>query len=329
MDDLEARLRKLKGAPDPVSDAEVELRLRALGADSAAPELLGGGDSLSHSTRAVLAEPGFAATDAKISSLIGACEGSGAASGSFDEVEELLRLKADEARLGGGGAAPGAAAARDAALFAEAASRGPAAAGPTAPTPAELNAIGRDASGVLREAGAGGVAPAHWHAAAEVAEDDVAEAARLLEQMQDILTLEGAGGGGEAEDEEDEEAQVERILREARDSPPEPPAAAVAAPLSFPSAPQPAAPPKPPLAALLPAAPTTRPGARPAAPPPKPRPPPAEPEEDMSRWCCICTADAVCYCHDCDGDAYCARCWREGHAEPDLRAHRTVPIRRR
>ena len=163
----------------------------------------------------------------------------------------------------------------------------------------------------------------------EVGEGDVEEAARLLEQMQDMMRLEGGGECGEDE-EEDEAAQVERILREALEAPPAPaPLAAVpagAAP-TFPSAPTQAAPRKQPLAARLPAVPTFKPG---AGPPPlafKPKAPVAAEEEDTSRWCCICTNDADVYCHGCDDDPYCRRCWHEGHQDEDLRQHRTVPLR--
>ena len=46
------------------------------------------------------------------------------------------------------------------------------------------------------------------------------------------------------------------------------------------------------------------------------------------RRCVICNDDAVLWCNDCDGDAYCRRCFREGHRDEDMRAHKTVPIRR-
>ena len=150
-----------------------------------------------------------------------------------------------------------------------------------------------------------------------------------------MLTLEGGISGdapsSDAGGVDDEDAKVERILQQALASAPEPAQAPAAAALSFPSVPTPTPTPKPKpkpsFASRLPAAPTTQPGARPA-PPPRPPKPAAEQAEDMSKWCCICTDDAVLYCHECDGDAYCARCWREGHAEADLRTHRTVPIRR-
>ena len=185
MDDLEARLRRLKGVPDPVSDAEVEARLQALG--GSAPEgakLPPAGDGADQARQA-LADPGFAATDAKMSRLISACEGAGGSAGPYDDVEALLQMSADEVRLGG--ATPGAAAEREAAMLAEAARRTRA---EGAELETELQAIGRDAGSVLRQAGrvgaragAGVGAPTRGVDAAED-DDDVAEAARLLEQMQ-------------------------------------------------------------------------------------------------------------------------------------------------
>jgi len=52
-------------------------------------------------------------------------------------------------------------------------------------------------------------------------------------------------------------------------------------------------------------------------------------EAEMDRWCCICNDDAVCWCNGCDGDAFCRRCFSEGHQDEDMRGHSTVPIRRR
>ena len=187
MEDLEARLRRLKGVPDPVSDAEVEARLQALG--GSAPEgakLPPAGDGADQARQA-LADPGFAAADAKMSRLISACEGTGGSAGAYDDVEALLQMSADEVRLGG--ATPGAAAEREAAMLAEAARRGRAEGlGRIEPSRSELEAIGRDAGSVLRQAGrvgagAGVGAPTRGVDARED-DDDVAEAARLLEQMQ-------------------------------------------------------------------------------------------------------------------------------------------------
>lgn len=189
MDELEARLRRLKGVPDPVSEAEVEARLQALG--GSAPEgakLPLAGDGADDEVRQALADQGFAETDAKMSSLISACEGAGSSAGPYDDVEALLQMSADEVRLGGAGAA----AEREAAMLATARRGRAEGADRTAPSRLELEAIGRDAGSVLRQAGrvgaragAGVGAPIRCRCIdAPENEDDVAEAARLLEQMQ-------------------------------------------------------------------------------------------------------------------------------------------------
>ena len=56
-------------------------------------------------------------------------------------------------------------------------------------------------------------------------------------------------------------------------------------------------------------------------------PAPAPPDE-MERWCIVCNEDAHVWCVGCDGDPYCNRCWREGHAGPDasFAGHRKIPI---
>ncbi|KAA8574872.1 hypothetical protein EYC84_004114 [Monilinia fructicola] len=40
-------------------------------------------------------------------------------------------------------------------------------------------------------------------------------------------------------------------------------------------------------------------------------------DEEMDTWCIICQDDATVACAGCDGDLYCARCWKEGHMGPD------------
>ncbi|RAL59966.1 hypothetical protein DID88_000592 [Monilinia fructigena] len=40
-------------------------------------------------------------------------------------------------------------------------------------------------------------------------------------------------------------------------------------------------------------------------------------DEEMDTWCIICQDDATVECGGCDGDLYCARCWKEGHMGPD------------
>jgi len=52
-------------------------------------------------------------------------------------------------------------------------------------------------------------------------------------------------------------------------------------------------------------------------------------KDDMANWCCICNDDGVLRCVDCDGDAFCKRCFKETHPKDDyeLRNHRTKKIR--
>ncbi|KAI0837469.1 hypothetical protein F5Y06DRAFT_270501 [Hypoxylon sp. FL0890] len=49
-------------------------------------------------------------------------------------------------------------------------------------------------------------------------------------------------------------------------------------------------------------------------------------DEDQKTWCVVCLEDGAIRCLDCDGDVYCARCWKEMHVGPsagyDERGHR-------
>lgn len=40
-------------------------------------------------------------------------------------------------------------------------------------------------------------------------------------------------------------------------------------------------------------------------------------DEDIDSWCVICQDDATVRCRGCEGDLYCASCWKEGHIGPD------------
>jgi hypothetical protein len=41
-------------------------------------------------------------------------------------------------------------------------------------------------------------------------------------------------------------------------------------------------------------------------------------DEEIDSWCIICQDDATVKCFGCDGDLYCAKCWKEGHMGPDV-----------
>lgn len=50
-----------------------------------------------------------------------------------------------------------------------------------------------------------------------------------------------------------------------------------------------------------------------------------ETEEEFP-WCVICTEDARIRCFGCDGDLYCANCFKECHDSFDIKDHRTCPF---
>ena len=55
-------------------------------------------------------------------------------------------------------------------------------------------------------------------------------------------------------------------------------------------------------------------------------------DEEIETWCAICQDDATIRCLGCDGDLYCAKCWREGHVGPDAgleeRRHKWLKYRK-
>ncbi|GAB7344695.1 hypothetical protein MBLNU457_3171t1 [Dothideomycetes sp. NU457] len=79
----------------------------------------------------------------------------------------------------------------------------------------------------------------------------------------------------------------------------------------------------------LPAAPSFNPAAKPIR-MSKPSALPKYTDEDIDSWCCICNEDATIKCIGCDGDLYCAECWKEGHGTGpgQERGHRAVEYRR-
>lgn len=55
-------------------------------------------------------------------------------------------------------------------------------------------------------------------------------------------------------------------------------------------------------------------------------------DEEIDSWCVICQDDATVKCLGCDGDVYCASCWKEGHMGPDAgyeeKKHKWAKFRR-
>ncbi|VTJ55708.1 Hypothetical predicted protein [Marmota monax] len=111
----------------------------------------------------------------------------------------------------------------------------------------------------------------------------------------------------DSDDEEDEETAIQRVMQQLTEE------AALDEASGF----------------NIPVEPASRPQAPPCRTEPKaqvmaPRP---EAKEEELPWCCICNEDATLRCAGCDGDLYCARCFREGHDAFELKEHQTSAYR--
>lgn len=93
------------------------------------------------------------------------------------------------------------------------------------------------------------------------------------------------------------------------------------APTDLPSSPVPTTP-----MSFLPATPTSLPSSAREATTPSNLP--TYTDDDIDSWCIICNDDATLKCLGCDGDLYCANCWKEGHVGEDAgyeeKMHRAV-----
>ena len=56
-------------------------------------------------------------------------------------------------------------------------------------------------------------------------------------------------------------------------------------------------------------------------------------DRDIETWCVICNDDATVRCLGCEGDLYCAKCWKEGHMGKEVgydeKTHRWVKYKQR
>ena len=145
-------------------------------------------------------------------------------------------------------------------------------------------------------------------------EVDDKEAAAIIQQLLD-----------ESKHEELETATAEPNRSEERPSPQE-----TSSLLELPSAPDdlPSSPPQEPDivdALALPSVPTAAPQRKSLATKSKL---PKYTDEQIDTWCIICNDNATVRCLGCDGDLYCANCWKEGHVGPGVgmeeRTHRWV-----
>ena len=313
-DDLRSRLAAVKGAPPaaaPVSDDELAQRLAQLNpggytaaqmavkaqpATALPPRTVAPGDEVD----ALLLQSSDAVHLA--TGLRPELEGASRLATEAEEVDALLQMSSDAVRLETGRQPNNSGAPRGGGY-------GGISDDPLeAPSASQLRGLAGEAKGVLR--------------------DQEVRSAMQAARKPPAARAPGHRSYDVDEDEEALAAEAERLLAELADEPDDPPAVGVPVPVvgipaaaagggvSFPSAPSHSV-----------APPQQR------APPAQPKPAAAATTDDVpqERWCCICNDDAVLWCSDCDGDPYCRRCFREGHPpdEPDMAAHRTVPIRQR
>ncbi|KAL3906465.1 MAG: hypothetical protein SGPRY_010537, partial [Prymnesium sp.] len=303
-DDLQRRLRALKGyAPAPPSDEELFARLQRL-KGSSAPSTSPAAPNSAPSPPACVCDEEELLLRMSASSVHGGASSLAARPLSLpqkplseaEQVEELLSIKSSELRLEGihtnsphlsaqprGGSA----------LSPQPRERSQ----PAAPSRGELKSLGREAKSVLGEVRK--LVPPSLPAEDEMGEEEEAEeAAALLEQVQQEIALEAKLGGVT-------DPVVSPIPAPAR-SREVPNIRAV----DFPQVPN--------IRAVdFPQVPSNGVSANRAIVASRAQ------EEDMSRWCHICTDDAAVWCSDCENEPYCRRCFKEAHIEPDMRDHAT------
>ncbi|XP_042636824.1 abscission/NoCut checkpoint regulator [Orycteropus afer afer] len=146
-------------------------------------------------------------------------------------------------------------------------------------------------------------------AAVELQEENTRQE-RILALAKRLAVLRGLDPDGvtlqdyrlpDSDDDEDEETAIQRVLQQLTEE------AALDEASGF----------------NIPAEPAHRPRVQPPRAEPEAGAPRPEAEAEELPWCCICNEDATLRCAGCDGDLYCARCFREGHDAFELKEHQT------